>query len=96
MNDFIGNIFFISTARAGIITDAPSVSQVGMKILFFLLSVTGIIAIISLVLAGALYFFAAGDEKKIETAKKAVSYSVLGIILAMSGMILVKVIGQFF
>lgn len=86
----------VNIAHAGVISDAPSISQVGIKILFFLLSVTGIIAIISLVLAGALYFFAVGDEKKIKIAKKAASFSVIGIILAMSAMVLVRFIGEFF
>ena len=86
----------INTAHAGVITDAPSISSVGMNILNFLLSVTGIIAIIALVLAGILYFASNGDEKKIQIAKRAMTYSILGIILAMGGMVFVYFIGQFF
>lgn len=87
---------FISIAHAGIITDAPSVSNIGMNVLFFLLSVAGIFAIISLLLAGVKYFLAAGDKKQIESAKQQASYAVYGIILLMSGMILVRLMGQFF
>lgn len=87
---------FINVAHAGVISDAPSISSVGIKILNFLLSVTGIIAIIALVLAGILYFVSAGDEKKMRLAKTAATYSILGIILAMGGMVLVYFVGQFF
>jgi len=34
----------INIAQAGVITDAPSVSDIGMKVLFFLLSVAGIVS----------------------------------------------------
>lgn len=86
----------INVAQAGVITSAPSISKVGMNVLFFLLSVAGIIAIISLVLAGTMYLIFAGDEKKIRTAKTAVTYSIMGIVLAMGGLIVIKLVGQFF
>jgi len=89
-------MYFISVAHAGVITDAPSISTAGMNVLNFLLSVAEIVAIISLVLAGILYFVSAGDEKKMEVAKKAAMYSILGIITVMGGMILIRMIGQFF
>jgi hypothetical protein len=87
---------FISIAHAGVIADAPSFQKIGTNVLNFLLSTFGIIAIIALVISGMLYFFSAGDEKRMETAKQSAKYSVLGIIIAMGGMILVKMIGQFF
>ncbi len=87
---------FINIAQAGIISDAPSVSSLGIKILNFLLSVVGFFAIISLVLAGIKYFFALGDKKQIENAKNAATAAVWGIALAMGGMILIRFIGQFF
>ena len=48
---------FINIAHAGVITDAPTLASSGMKILNFLLSVFGIIAIIMAVVSGMLYFF---------------------------------------
>jgi len=86
----------IETARAGVITDAPTFSHIGTNILFFLLSVVGIIAIIALVIAALMYLSAAGDEKQMEVAKIYVQYSILGIIMAMGGMVAIGLIGQFF
>lgn len=90
------NILFINTVHAGVITDAPSISNVGMNILNFLLSVVGIIAIIALVLSGILYLTAQDDKKRMQGAKRSMTYSILGIVLAMGGMILIKLMGQFF
>jgi hypothetical protein len=89
-------MYFINTVHAGVISSAPSISSAGINILNFLLSVAGIIAIISLVIAGSMYLIISGDEKKMQVAKRAMQTSILGIILAMGGMIFVRVIGQFF
>ncbi|EKE18432.1 MAG: hypothetical protein ACD_9C00338G0003 [uncultured bacterium] len=89
-------IHIINIAHAGVITDAPSISSMGIKFLFFLLSIAMIIAIIALVISGILYFFSGGDEKKMQIAKRSATYAILGVALAMGGMILVNFIGQFF
>jgi type IV secretory pathway VirB2 component (pilin) len=85
----------INIAHAGVISDAPTFEQIGMNILNFLLSVAGIVAIIALVLSGIMYFFSAGDERKMEVAKKSALYAILGIVLIMGSMVLVRLIGGF-
>ena len=66
-----------------------------MNILNFMLSAAGIVAIIALVLSGIMYFFSAGDERRMEVAKKSALYAILGIVLIMGSMVLVKLIGGF-
>lgn len=87
-------IHLISIAHAGVITEAPTLREAGMNILNFFLSVVGILAIISLVVSGIIYFFSAGDENRMQTAKRSVKYSVLGILLAMSGFIIIRFMGM--
>lgn len=86
----------INIANAGVITQAKPVSQIGISVLSFLLSVVGIIAIIALVISAIMYLTAAGDQKQMQAAKTYVQYSILGIILAMSSYILILLAGQFF
>jgi hypothetical protein len=86
---------FINVAHAGVISDAPTFQEIGVNILFFLLSVAGVIAIMALVVSGIMYFFSVGDETKMETAKKSAMYALLGIVIAMGGMIIVKLVGGF-
>lgn len=87
---------FIEIAKAGVISDAPTISNIGTNILNFLLSVVGILAIIFLVVAGITYFTAAGDKNRIEQAKNTVTYVILGIAFTMGAMIVIRTIGQFF
>lgn len=86
----------IEVARAGVITEAPTVREIGIKVLYFLLSAFAIVAIIALVIAGIKYILSFGNERQMETAKKAVIYSVIGIIIATGSMVIVRAVSEFF
>jgi hypothetical protein len=47
-------------------------------------------------LSGIFYFLAAGNEARMEKAKKSAIYSILGIIIIVSGMVMIRMINQFF
>jgi len=87
--------YIIEIAQAGVISDAPTFKEISVNVLNFLLSIVGIIAIIMLVVSGILYFFSAGDEKRMQIAKSSARYAVIGVILALSGIIVIRTIGVF-
>lgn len=95
LSSFLILIFSFLISRAGVISDAPNVSEILYNILNFLLQVFGIIAIISLVISGILYLTAAGDEDRIKLAKGGMVYSIIGILVALSGVIIIKTITGF-
>lgn len=72
----------------------PDLKTVVTRVLQLLLSVLGIIAIISLVAGGAMYLTSYGDEKRIETAKKIVKYAILGIVISLSAIVIVREVGN--
>lgn len=86
----------INIAQAGAISDAPSLADAGTKILNFLLGTFGALALLMTVFYGCMYFFAFGDKKKMIAAKNSMKAWTIGIILAMSSMIIVKFMGSFF
>lgn len=67
-----------------------TLAEIAMGVLNLLLSVVGIIAILSLVVGGGMYLTAYGDEKRIDTGKKIITYAIIGIVLALSAIIIVK------
>lgn len=79
-------------ASAGVISDAPRVSTVLYNALQFLLMIFGSVAIIGIVVSGILYLIAAGDERKLRQAKKSLIASIVGIIVALSGLIVIRLI----
>ncbi len=79
---------------AGVISDAPSFALILVKILTFLLSTIGIVAILALVISGLMYITAAGDTTQITTAKKYTVTSVIGASIALAALIIVKQIAS--
>ena len=54
------------------------------------------LAIIGLTISGIMYLFAGGDSTQAENAKRAMKYSIIGIIFAGAALILVRQIVEFF
>jgi hypothetical protein len=72
------------------ITDALTTYQIATKVLNFLLSLVGIIAIISLVVSGGMYMTAYGDDKQITTAKSVGKWAIIGIAIALGSLVIVQ------
>jgi len=72
------------------IASAPSLTDIVSNSLDFLLSIIGILAIISLVINSILYLTAFGDSSKAEKTKTNIMYSLMGVIAAGSALIIVQ------
>lgn len=68
---------------------AASIVNIIGNLMSWLLALVGMIAIIAFVIAGILYLTSAGDETQIERAKKAMLYSILGVIVALIGLVII-------
>lgn len=86
----------IHTAHADVIADAPTFATIGSRILFFLLSIVGIIAILMALVNGIKYFLAMGNESQAKEAKNSFMYWTIGVALAMGSLAVIKFLGQFF
>ncbi len=73
-----------------------TLSTIAGKVLNFLLSIIGVIAIIMLVIGGLMYVTAGGDEGRAEVGKKIVTYSIIGIVAALASLVIVTQIARFF
>lgn len=69
-----------------------SVSDILLNLMNWLLAILGFIGIIAFVISGLQYLTAAGDEHTIETAKTNMKYSVIGIVVALSGYIVIQAV----
>lgn len=78
------------------IVAAPTLSSLALKVLNFLLSIIGVLAIIMLVIGGLIYLTAAGDENKAETGKKIVTYAVVGVGVALAALVITTQVASLF
>lgn len=58
-------------------------------ILMWILGIFGFIGIIGFVISGILYLVSAGDDNKMETAKSAMKYSIIGVIVGLCGLVVI-------
>lgn len=70
----------------------PEGSLLGIiqNILFWCLTVISMVGIIGFIIAGILYLTAAGDDGQIGKAKSAMKYSIIGVIVGISGFVVMQ------
>ena len=69
-----------------------SISAIVFNLAAWLLLLLGSIALIGFVISGILYLTAAGNEERMETAKKGMIYSVIGVIVGLLGYVVVQAV----
>ena len=67
-----------------------SIFNIVNNIMNWLLLIIGVVGVIGFAIAGILYLTSAGDEERIEKAKQAMLYSIIGVIVALAGVVALK------
>lgn len=73
-------------------TPTGTITDIIGSLMDWLLMILGFLGIIGFVIAGILYLTAAGDEDQIERAKKAMMYSIIGVIVALLGFVIIQAV----
>ncbi len=84
---------FIQTepeSGSDLIANATTVSTIITNMMQFLLTIIGILGIISFVIAGILYISAGGNQANADKAKKAVFYSILAVAVSGASLIVIQ------
>lgn len=84
-------------ARAGFMSGLGVTAFFPLKALLlifmrWLLSLVAIFAIIAFVISGFMYLTSAGDEDQAKTAKKAFTYALIGLIVSISGLVVITAV----
>lgn len=62
----------------------------------WLLGLVAIIGVLAFVISGIQYLTAVGDEGQAETAKRNIKYAIIGVVIALSGLMIITAIDQLF
>ena len=65
-----------------------SIFDIIKNVMLWLLGLLGFVAVIGFVISGIMYLVAAGDEKRQESAKRAMYYSIIGVIVGLVGLVI--------
>jgi cytochrome bd-type quinol oxidase subunit 2 len=64
-----------------------TVYEIVTNILSWLLTIVGVVGVIGFAIAGIMYLTSTGEEAKIKTAKSAMVNSIIGVIVAICGVV---------
>lgn len=78
---------FDQTAGGATGLPTSTVQSIITNIMNWLLVAVGIAGVIGFAIAGILYLTSAGDETRIGTAKNAMLYSIVGVVVALAGLV---------
>jgi len=68
------------------------VETVIYNVMDWLLRIIGVIAIIAFVISGMQYMLAAGDQNLMETGKRNMKWSIVGVIVALIGIVILNTV----
>lgn len=81
-----------SSSSTGLSNVAPY--TIIVNVMNWLMAMIGIVAIIMFVISGWIYLTAGGDEKKTETAKNNIKYTIIGLVVALTAFIIVRLVAN--
>jgi hypothetical protein len=81
----------------GDLTGLPenSIKNIIEKFLLWMLGIFGFLGIIGFAVSGMMYLLSAGEDKRMETAKQAMQYSIIGVIVGLSGLVVIAAVDAF-
>ncbi len=81
------------TAPAGVPKDAD-LAKVIEKVLNYVLGFLAVLSILMIVIAGIMYITSGGDEGRVDKAKSWLTYSIVGLIVALLGFVIVSTVSN--
>ena len=93
LNTVSGNL--MGSAQTSNLTAGTNVSTYVNTLMSYIIGLVGVIAILGFLISAVMYFTAAGDEEKITKANSAMTYSIIGVVVALVGFVVLNVVNNF-
>lgn len=81
--------------ETGLPGEGGSIQGIIENLADWFLVIIGTVAIIAFIISGVIYLTSAGDDSRMEKAKEAMIASIIGIIVALSGYVVIKAAHKF-
>lgn len=76
----------------GLKSNMPSITDAFQNLYNYLISISGVVALVALIVGGVIYLTSAGDPEKLGKAKKQILAALLGIVLLLSSYLILRTI----
>lgn len=71
---------------------SASITDIVRNFMRWILIIVGLLGVIGFAIAGVLYLTAAGDDERIKSAKSAMLYSIIGVVVALLGLVVMNAV----
>lgn len=82
----------INIAQAGPMASAPPLSSYLTGAVEFVVVLVGGLAVLGVLISGVMYMMSGGDSTRAGAAKKALTTSIIGLVIALLALIIVKTV----
>jgi hypothetical protein len=82
----------VTSGLSGVDLPEGSIFDILKNGMQWLLAIFGILCIVAFVISGIQYLTSAGDEDMLKTAKRNMTWSIVGVIVGLSGMVVLQAI----
>ncbi|HPN54638.1 MAG TPA: hypothetical protein PLB52_01765 [Candidatus Moranbacteria bacterium] len=69
-----------------------TISSIVEGFLFWLLAIFAFFGIIGFIISGIIYLLSTGDDTAVQRAKKAMMYSIVGIVIGLAGFVIIQAV----
>jgi uncharacterized membrane protein len=80
----------------GLPSSSGGIATIIQNFMNWILKIFSFLAIISFVISGVMYFMAFGDDRQVEKAKNQMTWSIIGVIVGLSGLVVITAIESWF
>ncbi|MFC1644416.1 hypothetical protein ACFL08_00140 [Patescibacteria group bacterium] len=80
------------SAASGAGLPSGGVSEIVTNVMNWILGLVGVFGIIGFAIAGIWYLTAAGDDSKMEKGKNSMIWSIIGVIVALMGFVIIQAV----
>jgi len=81
---------------SGLPSGSGGIATIIQNFMNWILKIFSFLAIISFVISGVMYFMAFGDDRQVEKAKNQMTWSIIGVIVGLSGIVVITAIESWF
>lgn len=85
--------YSVGSAPSGMASTGDT-NQMIINVINWFLTILASLAVLMIVVSGILYITAAGNEGRIDTAKSYLTYSVIGLVVALLGWVIVRTVSS--
>ena len=75
-------------------SNAGSVKDLAITIANFLVGLTGALSVLFIIVGGLQYITSAGNEERMETAKRTLLYAIIGLIAVVLALVILKLVNN--